>query len=98
MTMTNGLLEKKVIGVNELVSAQKERIENLHELILKKAEKMGEQDGSFNLPREDDSQLSPNESVIKSEYQKLIADSWNLGKPYLDAPHLEYQAYTLIWT
>lgn len=94
MTMKNGLLEKKAIGVNELVSAQKERIENLHELILKKAEKMGEQDGSFNLPREDDTQLSPNESVIKSEYQKLIADSWNLGKPYLDAPHLEYQSFS----
>lgn len=94
MTMTNGLLEKKVIGVNELVSTQKEHIESLHESILKKAEKLGEQDGSFNLPREDDSQLSPNESVIKSEYQKLIADSWNVGKPYLDAPHLEYHSFT----
>lgn len=93
MTVASGLLEKKTIGVNELVSVQKERIESLHESILKKAEKLGEQDGSLNLPREDDQQLSPNESVIKSEYQKLIADSWNIGKPYLDAPHLEYHSF-----
>lgn len=94
MTMKNGLLERKSIGVNELVSTQKERIENWHELILKKAEKMGEQDGAFNLPSQEDTQLSPNESVIKSEYQKLIADCWNIGKPYLDAPHLEYQSFS----
>lgn len=84
-------VEYNKIPINELVSKQKEKIENLHQLLLKKAEQLGEQDGMLSLPREEDMAPSPNEGMLKHEYQKLLADCYHKGKPYLDAPHLEYQ-------
>ena len=78
--------------VAELVARQKLRIEEAHKDLLRQAEQLGEQDGSLSLPQTEDPLLSPNEMLIKSEYQKLIADSWNEGRPYLDKPHLDYQS------
>ena len=92
MKINDQLLDRQVIGVNDLVTTQRERIEIAHGTLLRKAEKLGEQDGTLNLPATEDQQVSPHENLIQHEYQKLIADSWNIGKPYLDAPHLEYHA------
>ena len=77
--------------VAELVASQKARIEELHGKLVRQAEMLGEQDGALSLPCSKDPQLSPNELLIKSEYQRLIADCWNEGRPYLDKPHLDYQ-------
>ena len=75
-----------------LITQQKEKVEAYHEQMMKKAEKLGMQDGSLNLPRVEDPQLSPHEGMIKHEYQMFLAELWKKGKPYLDGPHLEYQA------
>ncbi|MEO1515589.1 MAG: hypothetical protein AAFV95_11265 [Bacteroidota bacterium] len=91
-------MKKKLLNNNVrttvagLVADQKARLEKAHMDLLRQAEQMGEQDGSLNLPEAEDPQLSPNELLIRSEYQKLIADSWNEGRPYLDKPHLDYQS------
>lgn len=96
--MKNELLKNEPIAiglkttVNDLVARQKARIEAQHNKLLKEAEMLGEQDGSLNLPQTEDPQLSPNELLLKSEYQRMIADCWNEGRPYLDMPHLEYQS------
>lgn len=81
-----------VDSVLALITRQKEEVQGYHEQMAKKAEKLGMQDGSLNLPRVEDSQVSPNEGMIKHEYQKFLAELWKKGKPYLDGPHLEYQA------
>lgn len=75
-----------------LITQQKEKVGAYHDQMMKKAEKLGVQDGSLNLPRVEDPQLSPNEGMIKHEYQMFLAELWKKGKPYLDGPHLEYQA------
>ena len=74
-----------------LITQQKEKVEAYHSEMITKAEKLGMQDGSLNLPRVEDSQLSPHEGMIKHEYQMFLAELWKKGKPYLDGPHLEYQ-------
>jgi len=79
------------INVTNIVTEQKARIERTHEELLKEAQKLGEQDGTLNLPQAQDELASPNEGVIRSQYQKLIADVWNKGRPYMDAPHLDYK-------
>ena len=79
-------------SVMGLITQQREKVDTYHEQMSKKAEKLGMQDGSLNLPRVEDPQASPNEGMIKYEYQKFLAELWKKGKPYLDGPHLEYQA------
>ncbi len=74
-----------------LITQQKTKVDEHHQRMLKQAEELGTQDGTLNLPREEDSQLSPHEGMLRHEYQKLIAELWKKGKPYLDGPHLEYQ-------
>ena len=75
-----------------LITQQKEKVAAYHDEMMGKAEKLGMQDGSLNLPRVEDPQLSPHEGMIKHEYQMFLAELWKKGKPYLDGPHLEYQA------
>lgn len=77
--------------VADLVARQKARIEEQHGRLFRQSELLGEQDGALNLPCSEDPLLSPNEMLIRSEYQRLIADCWNEGRPYLDKPHLDYQ-------
>ena len=78
------------INVATIVAEQKNKFDQKHEKLLREAEKLGEQDGALNLPQGQDELVSPNEGVIRSQYQKLIADAWNKGRPYLDGPHLDY--------
>ncbi len=84
-------LEYNKVSIRELVSNQKEKFENLHQNLLKKVEQLGEQDGTLSLPRQEDESPSPNEGMIKYKYQKLIAECFQKGKPYLDRPHLEHK-------
>jgi len=89
----NGKLNFDAImdSVLGLITQQKTKVEQHHERMMKEAEELGTQDGTLNLPRVEDPQLSPHEGMLKHEYQKLIAELWKKGKPYLDGPHLEFQ-------
>ena len=91
--MNNGKLKFNAImdSVLGLITQQKEKVAAYHEEMMTKADKLGMQDGSLNLPRVEDPQLSPHEGMIKHEYQMFLAELWKKGKPYLDGPHLEYQ-------
>lgn len=93
MKTTNHPLDSVVTEVSTLVSKQKEKIEKTNEQLLKTAEKLGEKDGTIGLPIEGDTQASPNEHLLKNEYQKLLAECWKKGKPYLDGPHLAYKTF-----
>ncbi|MEL6925788.1 MAG: hypothetical protein AAFO94_17210, partial [Bacteroidota bacterium] len=86
-------MKKSTIKINvaTIVAEQKAKIEQAHEQLQQQAEKLGEQDGTLNLPQGEDQLVSPNEGVIRSQYQRLIADVWNKGRPYMDAPHLDYK-------
>ncbi len=93
MKTTNHPLDTVVTDVATLVSKQKEKIEKTHEQLLKTAEKLGEKDGTIGLPIEGDTQASPNEDLLKNEYQRLLAECWKKGKPYLDGPHVAYKTF-----
>ena len=93
MKTTNHPLDSIVTDVATIVSNQKEKIEKSHEQLLKTAEKLGEKDGTIGLPVEGDTQASPNEHLLKNEYQKLLAECWKKGKPYLDGPHLAFKTF-----
>ncbi|MEM6965985.1 MAG: hypothetical protein AAF573_14555 [Bacteroidota bacterium] len=86
-TLNFNVIKDSLLG---LITQQKNQVEAHHQKLLKQAEALGKQDGSLNLPRVEDPQLSPHEGMLKHEYQKLIAELWKKGKPYLDGPHLEY--------
>lgn len=81
------------IDIAQLVSSKKEELAKAHEALMKQAEKMGEKEGTLGLPLPEDRQLSPSEMQLRNEYQKLVAECWKKGKPYLDGPHLAYQTY-----
>lgn len=101
LNLINALMNKEKLvlsttntqTVKQLINEQKTHIEGLHAQALKQAEKLGEQDGTLNLPKTEDALISPNESMLRHEYQKLIADCWHKGKSYLDGPHLAYRTF-----
>ena len=82
-----------LVNVAQLVSSKKEELATAHEELLKQAEKMGEKEGSLSLPLQEDKQQSPSETQLRNEYQRLVAECWKKGKPYLDGPHLACQTY-----
>lgn len=84
-------LNTKKYKVEEVINTQKSKIESLNKAAQEQAKRLGEQDGTLNLPRTEDTMVSPNERMLKHEFQKMIAECWHAGKPYLDNPHLEYQ-------
>lgn len=92
-TMKSPTIEGNLVNVAQLVSSKKEELAKAHNELLKQAEKLGEKEGSLGLPLQEDQQLSPSEIQLRNEYQKLVAECWKKGKPYLDGPHLACQSY-----
>jgi len=79
--------------ISELVSNAKKDFSMAHSLLEKQAVTLGEKDGFLGIPSFDDTQVSPNESLLKNEYRKLLAECRKKGKPYMDGPHLAAKVY-----
>ncbi len=79
--------------ISELVSNAKKNYLSVHAHLEKEAITLGEKDGFLNIPAHDDSQVSPNEGLLRNEYRKLLAECRKNGKPYLDGPHLAAKVY-----
>lgn len=79
--------------ISELVSNAKKDYSTAHSLLEKQAVTLGEKDGFLGIPAYDDTQVSPNEQLLKNEYRKLLAECRKKGKPYMDGPHLAAKVY-----
>ena len=79
--------------ISELVSNAKKNYLTAHAHLEKQAITLGEKDGFLSIPAMDDSQVSPNEGLLRNEYRKLLAECRKKGKPYLDGPHLAAKVY-----
>ena len=79
--------------ISELVNTAKKKYEAEQVQLEKQAIALGEKDGFLGIPAVDDSQVSPNEGILKNQYRKLLAECRKQGKPHLDAPHLAANIY-----
>ena len=92
MKKTNHLNQVNTQSVSEILTTQKTILEEKHYTLLDQAELLGAKDGSIELPRVEDQFNSPNENLIRSEYQRLIAKNWKAGKPWMDDPHMTFKS------
>ena len=79
--------------ISQLVNQAKKDFLTTHALLEKQALTLGEKDGFLGIPSVEDTQVSPNEGLLRNEYRKLLAECRKKGKPYLDAPHLAAKVY-----
>ena len=79
--------------ISELVSNAKKNYLTAHAHLEKQAVALGKKDGFLGVPAQNDSQVSPNEDLLRNEYRKLLAECRKKGKPYMDGPHLAAKVY-----